>query len=133
MIEVSSWAGCWPPAKAPKSGGVRGDLAPCIVAVEACSGAHHLGRLFGKRGHEVRRLTVKSPIRLGSEQAREAMDPKTIQAGFSNDEDLDRRVHAFGILLFYLEVLLEYIVISSHRISWRTAFRLNRNAHFFSY
>jgi transposase len=34
-----------------------GDLAPCIVAMEACCGAHHLGRLFGRQGHEVRLMS----------------------------------------------------------------------------
>jgi transposase len=29
-------------------------LQPCVVAMEACCGAHHLGRLFAARGHEVR-------------------------------------------------------------------------------
>ncbi len=32
-------------------------LAPCIVAMEACCGAHHLGRLFVARGHEVRLMS----------------------------------------------------------------------------
>jgi transposase len=30
------------------------DLPSCIVAMEACGGAHHWGRLFGEQGHEVR-------------------------------------------------------------------------------
>ena len=29
-------------------------MPPCVVAMEACCGAHHLGRLFVARGHEVR-------------------------------------------------------------------------------
>lgn len=29
-------------------------LPPCIVAMEACAGAHYWGRLFGAQGHEVR-------------------------------------------------------------------------------
>lgn len=29
-------------------------LPPCIIAMEACAGAHHWGREFGVRGHEVR-------------------------------------------------------------------------------
>ena len=33
-------------------------LPGCIVAMEACCGAHHLGRLLGAEGHEVR---VMSP------------------------------------------------------------------------
>lgn len=31
-----------------------GQLRPCVVAVEACGGAHHWGREIGKLGHEVR-------------------------------------------------------------------------------
>jgi transposase len=29
----------------------------CVVAMEACCGAHHLGRLFAARGHEVRLMS----------------------------------------------------------------------------
>jgi transposase len=29
-------------------------LAPCMVAMEACSGAHHIGRLLVRQGHQVR-------------------------------------------------------------------------------
>ena len=29
-------------------------LAPCVVGMEACCGAHHIGRLFAAHGHEVR-------------------------------------------------------------------------------
>ena len=29
-------------------------LPPCVVAMEACCGAHHLGRVFAAQGHEVR-------------------------------------------------------------------------------
>jgi transposase len=32
-------------------------LPPCIVAMEACCGAHHLGRIFAARGHEVRLMS----------------------------------------------------------------------------
>ena len=31
-----------------------GSLTPCVVAMEACCGAHHLGRLLRTQGHEVR-------------------------------------------------------------------------------
>lgn len=33
------------------------DLPPCIVAMEACCGAHHLGRLLAAQGHEVRLMS----------------------------------------------------------------------------
>src|SRR5580700_6713490 len=29
-------------------------LSPCIVGMEACCGAHHLGRVFAAYGHDVR-------------------------------------------------------------------------------
>ena len=29
-------------------------IAPCLVAMEACSGAHHWGREIGRLGHDVR-------------------------------------------------------------------------------
>lgn len=32
-------------------------LPPCIVAMEACCGAHHLGRLFADQGHDVRLMS----------------------------------------------------------------------------
>ena len=31
--------------------------AGCVVAMEACCGAHHLGRVFAARGHEVRLMS----------------------------------------------------------------------------
>lgn len=34
-----------------------GKLPPCIVAMEACCGAHHLGRLFKLGGHDVRLMS----------------------------------------------------------------------------
>lgn len=36
---------------------LAGKLAPCIVAMEACCGAHHLGRVFAARGHDVRLMS----------------------------------------------------------------------------
>ena len=32
-------------------------LTPCVVAMEACCGAHHLGRLLRAQGHEVRLMS----------------------------------------------------------------------------
>ncbi|WP_281032637.1 IS110 family transposase [Phyllobacterium salinisoli] len=34
-----------------------GKMPACIIAMEACCGAHHLGRLFAARGHEVRLMS----------------------------------------------------------------------------
>jgi transposase len=33
------------------------DIAPCVVAMEACCGAHHLGRLLAAQGHQVRLMS----------------------------------------------------------------------------
>jgi transposase len=33
------------------------NLGRCIVAMEACCGAHHLGRVFAAKGHEVRLMS----------------------------------------------------------------------------
>ena len=32
-------------------------LPACIVAMEACCGAHHLGRVFASEGHDVRLMS----------------------------------------------------------------------------
>ena len=32
-------------------------LPPCVVGMEACCGAHHLGRVFAARGHDVRLMS----------------------------------------------------------------------------
>ena len=37
--------------------GFVGGLPRCVVAMEACCGAHHLGRVFGAQGHEVRLMS----------------------------------------------------------------------------
>ncbi len=37
--------------------GLAVKLPPCIVAMEACCGAHHLARLFATHGHQVRLMS----------------------------------------------------------------------------
>jgi len=37
--------------------GLAGKLPACVVAMEACCGAHHLGRLFAAHGHDVRLMS----------------------------------------------------------------------------
>ena len=37
--------------------GLAAHLSPCVVAMEACCGAHYLGRLFATYGHEVRLMS----------------------------------------------------------------------------
>ena len=32
-------------------------LSPCVMAMETCCGAHHLGRLLAEQGHEVRLMS----------------------------------------------------------------------------
>jgi transposase len=32
---------------------IASGLAPCVVAIEACCGAHHLGRILREHGHQV--------------------------------------------------------------------------------
>ena len=36
---------------------LAGKLSPCTVGMEACCGAHHVGRLFAAHGHEVRLMS----------------------------------------------------------------------------
>jgi transposase len=40
---------------------------PCLIGMEACSGAHHCGRVFQKLGHQVRIIAAKfiEPYRKG--------------------------------------------------------------------
>ena len=37
--------------------GLAEKLRPCVVGMEACCGAHHLGRVFATRGHDVRLMS----------------------------------------------------------------------------
>jgi transposase len=37
--------------------GLAAKLPPCVVAMEACCGAHHLGRVFDAYGHDVRLMS----------------------------------------------------------------------------
>ena len=37
--------------------GLAAELPACVVAMEACCGAHHLGRIFVGQGHEVRLMS----------------------------------------------------------------------------
>lgn len=40
----------------------------CIVAMEACCGAHHLGRVFAEAGHEADVAGVRAALRQGAEE-----------------------------------------------------------------
>src|SRR2546429_384578 len=37
--------------------GLAAKLPRCVVAMEACCGAHHLGRIFAAHGHEIRLMS----------------------------------------------------------------------------
>jgi len=40
-------------------------LPPCVIGMEACSGAHHWARLFRQHGHRSHsRLTIEAPARV---------------------------------------------------------------------
>lgn len=44
-------------------------LAPCVVAMEACCGAHHLGRILRDQRHEVRLMPPEYiALREGAEE-----------------------------------------------------------------
>jgi transposase len=47
-------------------------LPPCLIGMEACSGAHHWARLFAAHGHTVRLMAPKFvvPYRLSASAAR---------------------------------------------------------------
>ena len=45
-------------------------LKPCVVAIEACCGAHHLGRVLRAQGHEVRLMSPRSMSALTSNRRR---------------------------------------------------------------
>src|SRR5271167_4878640 len=37
--------------------GLAAKLPPCVVAMEACCGSHHVGRVFASHGHDVRLMS----------------------------------------------------------------------------
>ena len=37
--------------------GLLGKLGPCVIAMEACCGAHHVGRSAEAQGHQVRLMS----------------------------------------------------------------------------
>ena len=47
-------------------------LPPCVVGMEACCGAHHLGRVFAAHGHDVRLMSPEyvRPLCQGAEERR---------------------------------------------------------------
>jgi len=47
-------------------------LAPCVIGMEACSGAHHWARLFRQHGHTVRLMAPKfvTPYRMSGKRGK---------------------------------------------------------------
>jgi transposase len=54
------------------------ELPRCIVAMEACCGAHHLGRAFGAQGHEVRLMSPEYVRPYVKAQKNDDRDAETI-------------------------------------------------------
>lgn len=48
------------------------NLPPCLIGMEACSGAHHWARLFRQHGHTVRLMSPKlvAPYRLSGKRGK---------------------------------------------------------------
>lgn len=64
-----------------KLGALIAALPPCVVAMEACSGAHHWARQFHRHGHTVKLMAPKlvAPYRLSGKQGKnDAADAQAI-------------------------------------------------------
>ncbi|HKW20087.1 MAG TPA: IS110 family transposase [Ktedonobacterales bacterium] len=53
-------------------------LAPCMVAMEACCGAHHLGRIFQEQRHEVRLMSPEYVLPYVKAQKNDDRDAEAI-------------------------------------------------------
>jgi transposase len=58
--------------------GLAAKLPPCSLAMEACCGAHYLGRIFAARGHEVRLMSPEYVRPYVTAQKNEDRDPEAI-------------------------------------------------------
>jgi transposase len=56
-------------------------LPRCIVAMEACCGAHHLGRVFVAQGHEVRLMSPEYVRPYVKTQKNDDLDAEAIAEG----------------------------------------------------
>jgi transposase len=81
--------------------GLAAKLSACIVALEACGGAHHLGRIFAAHGHEVRLMSPeyvrpyvkahKNDDRDAEATAEAAARPTMRFVALKSQEQLDRQ------------------------------------------
>ena len=55
-----------------------GRLAPCIIAMEACCGAHHLGRIFADQEHQVRLMSPEYVLPYVKAQKNDDRDAEAI-------------------------------------------------------
>jgi transposase len=57
------------------------NMAPCLVGMEACVGAHHLGRQLRALGHDVRLMAVKYVRPYSKAQKNDFRDAEAIAWG----------------------------------------------------
>ena len=70
-------------------------LSPCVVAMEACCGAHWLGRIFAARGHEVRLMSPEYVRPYVKAQKNDDRDAEAIAAAIKGCViPLSRSAHA---------------------------------------
>src|SRR5271169_2560981 len=61
-------------------------LSPCIVRMEACCGAHHLGRVFAAHGHEVRLMSPEYFQPLSGAEKRRSRRRRDCRGGDASDD-----------------------------------------------
>ena len=58
---------------------VAAKLSPCIIAMEACCGAHHLGRVLAAQGHTIRQMSPECVrMRFVALKSEEQLDMQTL-------------------------------------------------------
>ena len=62
---------------------VVANLPPCLIGMEACSGAHHWARVFAQHGHTVRLMAPKfvAPYRLSGKRGKNDDPRRTFGPG----------------------------------------------------
>ena len=71
-------------------------LPGCVVAMEACCGAHHLGRLLVAQGHEVRLMSPEYVRPYVKAQKNDDRDAEAIAEGRDPADDAVRGVQDGG-------------------------------------